>query len=393
MFKIIFKTILTFTGLIASYLVIKNSKKIIFIGSNEHFNENTKFLFLHMKKNINFDCYWISTNKKVNIYLNKNNIKSYYYKSLTGLYYILISGKCISHGVTYPNFWNLNKRAIKINLYHGSGPRSTNAGSEINNNNKNLITSKEIVKRINKWDYFIFPSQQISILQGKLCFMLPKYKRLIKGLPRCDHLFNKKIITKSLLDKKILNSIFNHKKKSKYILYTPTWRQNKKYSSLPLLTLNDEQLKSTNSKLSKLDLILIYSEHTQALKEINIAEYSNIKKLNLPIDLAINDILPEVDFMVSDYSSIITDFLIMERPVFLFMPDYNYYINDVGLLYNLKKYPIGKIITSIDDIVESIIKKENAKIYEENIESYMSIFYDLKNNKACESIEKFIEDL
>ena len=59
-------------------------------------------------------------------------------------------------------------------------------------------------------------------------------------------------------------------------------------------------------------------------------DLSNYDQLHLPSDplLDINNILPEINLLITDYSSIATDFLLLDRPLLYVMPDYDQFLND-----------------------------------------------------------------
>ncbi len=65
----------------------------------------------------------------------------------------------------------------------------------------------------------------------------------------------------------------------------------------------------------------------------------------------VNDLLIAADIMISDYSSIIFDYSILEKPVICFGYDYDEYVKKRGFYFDInKEFPNG-IIKSDDDVL------------------------------------------
>ena len=60
---------------------------------------------------------------------------------------------------------------------------------------------------------------------------------------------------------------------------------------------------------------------------------------HVPDDVDINEILAATDILVSDYSSILIDFLALDRPIVLYAPDREQYENERGLYLPLERLP------------------------------------------------------
>ena len=115
------------------------------------------------------------------------------HRSLNGLWHYIRSGVIVFTGTSYPNLFKfVGKSTIKICLYHGMGPRSTNSVDGIM-----LKDPLDVLRKYHNFDYFNFTSKYTNTVVGRLQFLLPENKRVIFGLPRCDHLFSKDKVEES----------------------------------------------------------------------------------------------------------------------------------------------------------------------------------------------------
>ena len=65
------------------------------------------------------------------------------------------------------------------------------------------------------------------------------------------------------------------------------------------------------------------------------------------------------DILIADYSSIMVDYTILNKPIILFAYDLDDYINEErGFSFDYKEKVPGKIVYDIDELIESIKKKD-----------------------------------
>jgi CDP-glycerol glycerophosphotransferase len=118
----------------------------------------------------------------------------------------------------------------------------------------------------------------------------------------------------------------------KLILYAPTWRDSTdngaSYEIKPPIDVNywAEELKN--------DYIVLLRTHAYTTKLLGI-EFNDVIRdyTSYPV---INDLFKISDILVSDYSSCIADFSILERPVVCFAYDYEAYCKHRGLYLDLE---------------------------------------------------------
>ena len=108
----------------------------------------------------------------------------------------------------------------------------------------------------------------------------------------------------------------------------------------------------------------------------------------------INELLPEIDLLITDYSSIATDFMLLDRPVIYVMPDYDYFLYERGLLEDMRKSLAGKEAKNMNELFEFIaLYFRSPKTDEGKRKYYLSKYYDTKITNSCELFHNFIKSL
>ena len=343
-----------------SYSLLKffpTTKKIWVFGSRfNKFSDNTKYFYLNnleqaKKDGIRF--IWISHDKHVLKIIKSLGGESYSKRSLKGLFFGLLAKykfvNCWGDDIGFKHTAN----GVLINFWHGlplksieydivSGPQSKPYIGFLTKMKYRiaLLRKNDIV--FNSSEYF--ESTMKSSLKPEKIYNL--------GSPRLDILKKDKNTIKKYLKKynfdqttKFIDDIENYK--TVYI-YMPTFRDTGKSWVQELkdyfFEINNF-LKDTNSCM-----IFKLHQNDQTLRSIALA-YSNI--IICDLDDAY-PILPFTDCLISDYSSIIFDYMILKKPILLFPFDKKDYIqNSRGLYFDYDKiFEELDQATDIDTLIE-----------------------------------------
>jgi CDP-glycerol glycerophosphotransferase len=74
----------------------------------------------------------------------------------------------------------------------------------------------------------------------------------------------------------------------------------------------------------------------------DVSSYSNVE-----------DLLIASDVLVTDYSSVMFDYAVLDRPIVIFAPDWNTYVRARGVTFDLLAEPPGIVATTQADLSES----------------------------------------
>mgnify|MGYP002620058140 CR=1 FL=1 len=163
------------------------------------------------------------------------------------------------------------------------------------------------------------------------------------GLPRTDPLFNSRYLNAIAEELYLKYPQIRSKRK---ILYAPTFRDDDLENS----KLYDD-LKVLSGIIDQNDVILL------RLHPFVSARWKHQDaKLNNVIDLSsypeLNAILAVSDLMITDYSSIIYEFAVFERPIIFYAYDRHHYKTKVrGFYVDYEKYVPGPIANNIEELI------------------------------------------
>lgn len=209
------------------------------------------------------------------------------------------------------------------------------------------------------------------------------------GMSRTDVLFDKTYIEQK---KEELYQQYPYLKDKKVILFAPTYRGvslKKSYYDFEQLEL-DKIYKEFADKgyvfLFKWHPGLYYKMQKHGIVPYDFEQYPNFC-YDFSESRDINELLLIADVLITDYSSVIFDYALLNKPVIYFTYDYEQYKEDRGLYFDFDDYVYGEIAQNTDELVEAI--KEN-KLMEEKREKFMNEFMGAcdgnATKKTCEWI-------
>ena len=153
-------------------------------------------------------------------------------------------------------------------------------------------------------------------------------------------------IKTSLLDK------YPYLLDKKIILYAPTYRDDSRYNES--LALNLEYLMERISD----NYVFVFKMHPFERGKIKIDKSLSSKVFDLSHE-EINDLLIVADILITDYSSLIFEYAILQKPMIFFAYDLEKYENELrGFYYNYTDFVPGPIAYTTEEVVELINKNE-----------------------------------
>lgn len=322
-----------------SFLSIRN-KNICLCGSTfgKSFTGSPKYFYLymnHIESDVRF--IWISRDDDIVKKLNLYGYEAYNVYSLKGMYYSLKAKTYVfDHYSKDISFW-LSGGTIKFNLWHGIPLKKGNKDNKFDvvRNPRNLYDKlRWTFRRIqneNPTYYYAVTSEFIRKLHTKA--FAAKYERVfVCGYARNDCLFNSEYIKDKaeliIGDYKLYTSLQDKKAiGSKIIVYMPTHRDSEE------IFFDVVDLNKLNSFLKENNIILLVKAHIRSRlhKEFNQIEYSNITNLKPTEDPY--PFLNISDALITDYSSVYFDYLLIDKPIIFFSYDLDIYMTESRELY------------------------------------------------------------
>lgn len=193
------------------------------------------------------------------------------------------------------------------------------------------------------------------------------------GIPRNDLLIRKNHNNKEKLYKKL-----NIPSENKVLLYAPTFRKDNKIDvyKLDYLKLTEKLERKFGGKwvvLVRLHPHLIHksSELIYGSNMIDVTSYDDIQEL-----LLISDVL------ITDYSSLMFDFALTNRPCFLYVPDIDTYTKKERELYfDLEQLPFISV-KSIEELLNEV-DHYDIEVYRRKLRIFLHQIGSFENGYAC----------
>jgi len=110
---------------------------------------------------------------------------------------------------------------------------------------------------------------------------------------------------------------------------------------------------------------------------INAAAYPDMQELSLAADL-----------MISDYSSVITDYMLTRKPAFMYVPDLDFYLKKRGLYFEVEDLPFPHSLTT-DELIEQI-KSFDQDAYTLKVQQFIDKIGYLADGHSAERIVDFL---
>lgn len=205
------------------------------------------------------------------------------------------------------------------------------------------------------------------------------------GNPRMDLLIN----ADSSLVKKKVNNYFNLTEDAKILLYAPTFREDRQ-KALEIYKLHfDKVLASLHSRFGGTWKIIIkLHPNIKSIEKDIVSNPDVILGSNYP---DIQSLLLRSDIIVTDFSSLMFDAMLINKKVFLYAPDVELYEKNRGVYFKFSNLPFDlaktekKLITNIIDF--------NSDAYYEKINNFSDEINVFEDGKASYRLATFIDNI
>ena len=268
-------------------------------------------------------------------------------------------------------------RQFNVNLWHGCGYKGNSEEEKGYRGNYNIVTSKVYLP-----------------IHSDL-FRIPEDRILITGLPRNDVIFlHNNNLGKLGIDKK---------KYRKILLWLPTYRKATighegtdgnidQFGYRDILNTNDHIDQLLREKqyllLLKIHPLESYSEEKRDHKS-NVAIISNndLEKNNL----SVYDLFEDTDILLSDYSSVITDYMLTKKPIAYISGDYDDYLKSRGFVFDdMNEVMAGPVIRNAIEFEQYIenLEQINDKYFSKSEEIRLK-FHQFQDGKSAQRVVEY----
>lgn len=326
----------------------------ILFETNDDFTDNSRALFDYMVENgynEKYELVWlVHEPEKYQKYVTKNvkfvrNFKKGSKIRRAEAYEYALTSKYIFYTQAFNWIGMTRKNQVFVNLWHGCGYKANKNGRKV------------------FFDYCLIPGD--AFIKTKMEFFGCSSKKLLTfGYPRYDMMLRENENAKAYCEK-----LMKEANSNKMILWMPTYRHASS-ERLNEETLNNEfniPIIDDAAKLLELNdyckenniLIVIKKHYLQIPYDFGENVLTNIVYLENK-DLAENDVqlyefIHYSDALISDYSSVAIDYLLLDKQIGFTLDDYEAYTESRGWVFeDPLEYMPGKHIYTMDDFKDFV---------------------------------------
>lgn len=275
---------------------------------------------------------------------------------------------------------NFDKRSgqFYIQTWHGMGPKKSEKDTPSSLSEEYI---NDAIKDCNQTDLMLSGSTwQTKWIKESTWY---KGEILEVGTPRDDCFFHAQDYSAR---KAKVYSAYQIKQDVKLILFAPTFRSIGKIAQNSIDV--DALLRAFFEKFGD-DCVLLLRLHpnvsNQPLPDV-YAKYMSEKVFNATLYPDMQDLLCAADILITDFSSVSTEFVMQDKPCFLFIPDYNTY--DRGLYFKPEEMPFPYSYS--DKALVECVRTFDFDSYKEKLSSYKERIGMSEEGKACKEILCFL---
>lgn len=376
--------LLDLMSLLSSFFEFSHKKDenllLYYFQKNEKFSDNSKYLFEYLEKNSNYKQLLFTVDKRLYdelkvLYPNKviYGISSKGFKTFFKAKTVLVSTG-IDRISYYPYLLSTKFKNV-IQLWHGS-------------------MFKRLVYQVKDWDKIKSRKEYQKFTSFVACSTMEKFMVAcsfnmhiddvwVTNYPRNDYVLNPSVDL----------SVENPYLKKKTILYAPTWRE--EGHKVEFFPFNDVDILKIQALLEEKDAYLLIRGHASEMERIaelynlDLSNTSRIISAHQEIFPRTEQLLPHVDVLITDYSGIAIDYLLLNRPIIYLPYDLETYCSYRGLMYEYDDFVAGPKVYSQKEFIETLhMYLESPEIDSDTRLLKQKQFHDHCDGKACERIKE-----
>lgn len=318
-------------------MFVKTDPKLILMNGHSYkYNDSPRTIYrkmLELKLDEKYHIVWALNNPESmdipgNVQKIKMDTKEYFQTALKAKYWISCVG--IERGLHFKK-----KTQVYLNTWHGAA---------INVCGNGVPGRKDF-----HWghiNYFCVCGKLDEINFGRDMELNPK------SYLRCGYPRNDVLSTTSFEERIEIQQKLGLPEGKRYILYAPTWRESQDGGeSYPLTPPIDWD--KWREELGD-NYIVLLRTHPYTTKFMNMK--FNDFVLDFTLYPEINDLLIAADVLISDYSSVLLDYCITEKPMVCFGYDFEEYKRIRGFYYDMEKEIPNGVLKTENEVIKHLAK-------------------------------------
>lgn len=374
---------------LARYLPKREGLWVFGAGGGGRFGENTKYLYLHAaNEHPDVRPVWLSDDSAVVEALRASGYEAYDASGPRGLYYTLQAELLFVSLGTGDVAWWATGGTETVQLWHGLPLKRighTRRGKEWSRIDDLIFRYRE-----SSWDYLTVTADSLRSVFAD-AYRLDDDQILTTGYPRNDALLREVPDETLGVDDDVHERIRDLSAESTVAAYMPTYRRGfgeEHGDDIGDAALDFDRL---DELLAAEDAYLLLKYHPHARATVEPAEHDRI--VLLPDDYDVYPSLADVDVLVTDYSSVYFDYLLLDRPVVFYPYDLDRYAESPGFYFEYEAVTPGpkpRTPEALYDELAAALRGEDD--YEAERERVRERFFDRADAGSAERVYEAFAD-
>lgn len=353
----------------------------------QQYSDNTKYLFEYInEKHSEIKCIWVTKNPAIAKKLIGKGYEVCCGHTIRTLWYVLSAGVAFeTEGVQDIPFHWFMKGIKTIQLFHGFPLKS---GSKWVEHGQFIRSSRPWHNQYDKMYWMSTSPKYSEIYHNWELFgvTVPEEQFFITGYARNDTFIKKP-------QNDFLERFHKENPTSKLICYMPTHRN---FGDSTSDVLNEENLLFVNKRLREMETFMIFKPHFHEIKHYIGKEYK-FDHIVFAYTEEFSDAyeyLHSVDLLISDYSSIMVDYLCANKPIVVFDYDLEEYMeNDAGLENIYFELDFGPRCKSWREVLDAVELQLREDIWMQKRKTALDITQSFNDGMNCERIYRSVNEL
>ncbi len=377
---------------------IPRDPELIVFFRHSTFSDNVKYQFLYSYNRLNARVVFLTISSPLAKLLQKQGFEAFTLYSKEGLRTALQAGIFVADDGLPHHAW-FKWGAQLVELWHGGPMKKCGYADEFDvfYNPRNLywkILHELVFKHdFSAMDWFITTSRYF----GEIFRRSMKLKNVLNlGAPRTDVFFKKIPGWELNVDLSVFERIERARENgSNIVLYAPTFRRRSSLDETALL-----RNASFIHWLRDRNILLLVKLHWLSLRKAGVMLSKPLSKaaeniLVLRPESDVYPILPYTDLLLTDYSSIFYDYLLLDKPIIFYAADLQEYLQKERKFYfDYPSFVPGRVVFTVEDLRDALVKElEEPESYKEKRKKVKELAFDLPPGKATVRIHSFLKRL
>lgn len=303
--------------------------------SRGDFAENPKYAFLYASRQPDaVRPIWLTRDDEHAMAIKNAGYEVITLSSWRERYLALRAGVLLlSHGMSC---WPYSGNSEIVQTYHGNTLKLMGPATKDHVRLDRRLFRNYVSKN---WDTFVLTSDDLPQEMFESTFALDADSFLVTGYPRNDPLFRTVPDAELCQDGSVYELFESLSASGPLLCYMPTWRESYGTVEGEPLTEAVLNLEGLNDILQTHEASLILKLHPSSEASFDTSGYDSIYECREGLD--IYPVLEHVDILITDYSSVYVDYLLLDRPIIFYPYDREAYEADRGFYFEYESVTPG----------------------------------------------------